>query len=285
MNVLEYSQSLGWIMTIHRQPGIRLLIGKLPHPGVDVTVRNAWGDPVVVCSGSKPEHGPGGFEVPIWTTGLYTIRFLDQTFKVNVGNETVTVTFTFSEQTETGSDARLVSRWRPVEDTRVLWQRLQEMAEFAGLFSLEERVEPPREDEHGDWQMDVDRQPGPRLIVGRLPEPSIPVIIADPWGNETYLISGSKPEHGPGGFDVPVWRDVLYTIRLQGQRFSVEVRNDTVFVTFTRPGSRQGRLTSAPMLRSAATEIFARLQDDSAFRGVFSLEDAPVVQPERMANL
>ena len=282
MKVLEYPQSLGWIMTIRRQPGIRLLIGKLPHPGVDVTVRNAWGDPVVVRSGSKPEHGPGGFEVPIWTTGLYTIRFLDQTFRVNVGDETVTVTFT--EQTENETDARLVSRWRPVEDTRVLWQRLQEMAEFAGLFSLEERVEPPREGEQGDWQMDIERRPGPRLIVGRLPEPSIPVVIADPWGNETYLISGSKPEHGPGGFDVPVWRDVLYTIRLQGQRFSVEVRNDTVFVIFTRPGGQQSRLLSTPMPRSAAMEIFARLQEDPALRGVFSLEDVPIAQPERMAS-
>jgi len=282
MNRLEGFYARGWMMTVERRPGIRLLIGKFPHPGIAVTVRNAWGDQVVVVSGSKPEYGPGGFEVPIWTTGLYTIRFLDQTFKVNLGDETVVVTFV--ERSAADADARLVSRWRPAEYTRALWQQLQSMAEFVNLFSIEERVEPGGAGQGNDWQMDLERRAGPRLIIGRLPEPSIPVVIADPWGNETYLLSGAKPEYGPGGFELPVWRDGLYSIRLQGQRFLVEVRDDAVFVTFTRPGGRQGRLISAPMPGPIAAELFARLQQDPAFQSVFVVEDAPLLQPNRLLS-
>lgn len=283
MNRLDCFNAVGWVMTVERRPGIRLLIGKLPHSGVDVTVRNPWGDLVVVMSGSKPEYGPGGFEVPIWTTGLYTIRFLNQTFKVNIGDETVVVTFT--ERAAANADARLVSRWRPVEDARALWQRLQGMAEFVNLFSLEERIQAIDDAQGSEWRMEIDRLPGPRLIIGRFPEPSVPVVVRDPFGNETHLLSGSKPEHGPGGFEVPVWRDALYTICFLGMRFVIEVRNDTVFATFTRAGGPQGRLVSAPVPRSVADELLARLQEDASLRTMFAVEDAPLLQPDRVTQL
>lgn len=274
MKELEYTSSSGWTMTVNRQAGIRLLVGRLPYPGIDVTVRNAWGDPVYVVSGSKPEYGPGGFEIPIWTMGLYTIRFLDQTFKVNVGDETVTMTFI--QQAEPEPEARLVSRWRPLEDARALWEQLQATAELSGLFSVEARADPAGVGQSSDWRIDIERRPGPRLIVGRLPEAAIAVVVADPWGNETHLLSGSKPEHGPGGFDVPVWRDALYTIRFQGQRFTVEVRDDTVFATFTHPGDPQGRVRSEPLPRSTAAELLARLQENPVLQGKFALETVPI---------
>lgn len=84
-----------WKMEVTSWPGIRLLCGSLPMPNVAISLVNPWGAVTNTLSGAKPEHGPGGFEFNIWAAGQYTIRFLDQSFQVECGdNSTVRVIFT-----------------------------------------------------------------------------------------------------------------------------------------------------------------------------------------------
>ena len=259
-----------WAMEVQRQPGLRLLIGRLPKSGINVTVRNPWGNSVTLTSGSKPEYGPGGFEVPIWNTGLHTVRFLSQTFKVEIGNETVIVTFTPRSDSRIGT--RLASDWQPLAQAQSLFMQLQQTLEFRNWFSLEKRSTLYESSTPTDWQAQIVRQPGLRLIIGRLPRPSIPVTITDPWGNKTDLMSGSKPEHGAGGFEIHVWHEGKCTISFYDQEFSVDVGNDTLYITFTISEGMQGRLVSEWAPRTFATDRLVRLQAIPAFQNAFKTE-------------
>lgn len=126
-----------WEMTTERRPGLRLLIGKLPRPGIPLTITDPWGNVVSIKSGSKPEYGPGGFETPIWHKGVYTIRFLDQTFYVEIRDETVIVTFT-ERPIEEKEKARLVSTWLFRSQAEDLLARLESSPEYQGIFQMEE---------------------------------------------------------------------------------------------------------------------------------------------------
>lgn len=262
-----------WTMEVRRQPGLRLLIGQMPKPGINVTVRNPWGNSVTLTSGSKPEYGPGGFEVPIWNTGLHTVRFLSQTFKVEIGNETVIVAFT--PRSDSGAGTRLTSDWQPLAQAQALFMQVQQTLEIRNWFSLEKNSTLPQASAAADWQMQLAHEPGLRLIIGRLPRPGIPVTITDPWGNKTDLISGSKPEYGTGGFELPVWNEGKFTIAFYDQQFSVDIANDTLYVTFSTSEGIQGRLVSEWTSRALIGERLARLQAIPAFENAFKTEVQP----------
>jgi hypothetical protein len=262
--------AFGWQMNVRHQPGLRLLIGSLPRAGITVSVVDPWGHAVTLLSGSKGEYGPGGFEAPIWVPGQYSIRFLNQEFKVDLREDTAFVTFI--EASGSQADSRLVTEWQPVPQTQALLQQTQQIIEFATWFSLEQQSAQGGAGTSTAWEMTVVRQPGLRLIIGRLPKAGIPVTITDPWGNRVNLVSGSKPEYGPGAFESPVWRDASFTITFADQKFVVDVRNETVFVTFQEDGSAQARLISDWLTKATATERLNRLQTTPAFRDLFKTE-------------
>ena len=82
------------------------------------------------------------------------------------------------------------------------------------------------------WEMSVAYQAGPRVIAGTFPRSGIDVTVADPWGNASTVTSGSKPEHGEGGFEVVAPHPVAYTLAFLGETFEVQVREGTTLVTF-----------------------------------------------------
>jgi hypothetical protein len=92
---------------------------------------------------------------------------------------------------------------------------------------------PPQPQPQLGWEMSVSYQAGPRIIAGILPRPGIDVTVADPWGNASTVISGSKPEHGAGGFEFLAPHVTTYTLTFLGETFHVQVREGTAFVTFT----------------------------------------------------
>ena len=121
-------------MAVERRPGLRLLAGTFPRADIPLTISDPWGHTVSLVSGSKPEHGKGGFETPIWNNGLHTLRFLDQTFPVPVQDDFVFVTFI--ELTGEGK-ARLVTAWLPEAEAQELWQDLEGDETYRGLFKIE----------------------------------------------------------------------------------------------------------------------------------------------------
>lgn len=87
------SSPLSGPLRVLRYPGRRAISGCLPYAGIRLVVSDPWGNHTVTQSGSRPEHGAGGFEVPLWADGEYTLRFLTQDFKVRVGEERVFLRF------------------------------------------------------------------------------------------------------------------------------------------------------------------------------------------------
>jgi hypothetical protein len=221
-------------------------------------------------SGSKPEHGKGGFETPIWSNGMYTIRFLDQAFEVLVQDDFVFVTFT--EREEPIVTVRLVTEWMSPDEAESLLASLEGIERYRGLFTIEEGSTTPSGAAAG-WEMSVERKPGLRLLAGDFPRADIPLIISDPWGNTVSLISGSKPEHGKGGFETPIWNNGIYTVRFLDQTFQVLIQDDFVFVTFTElTGEDKARLITAWLPEAEAQELWQDLEENETYRGLFKIE-------------
>ncbi len=267
----------GWTMNVSRQAGLRLLTGSLPRPGIHLTISDPWGNNISLLSGSKPEHGPGGFEAPLWHDGLYTIRFLDQVFEVEVGDERVHVVFEEGAVGPAPADTRLVTEWMTLGLAEQWLAHFEAQDDYRGLFTIARLTPPPPAAGEG-WTATELRQPGLRLIIGRMPRANIAVTVTDPWGNQiASLLSGSKPEHGPGGFEVPVWHDGLYTIRFLDQVFRVEVRDGTVQVTFTEGGPAQvadARLETVWITAALAGEWLQHFEGLADYRGLFRVETA-----------
>ncbi len=85
-----------------------------------------------------------------------------------------------------------------------------------------------------NWDMTAEYRPGPQILIGLLPEAGIQVTVADPWGNTSTVLSGSKPEHGTGAFEVLTPHPVTYTVSFLDESFGVLVHEGVTVVTFTR---------------------------------------------------
>jgi hypothetical protein len=98
-------------MTVEQRPGPRVIAGSLPHAGIQLTVTDPWGNAATVSSGSKPEYGPGGFEVLAPHVATYTVKFLDQTFEVQTHDGFSLVTFRLlGPEPEPEPEATMASR-------------------------------------------------------------------------------------------------------------------------------------------------------------------------------
>jgi len=130
-----------WTMTVWREvrPGLRGIAGNFARAGIRLTITDPWGNSVVTTSGSKSEHGPGGFEVPIWANGLYALEFLDQGFQAMVQGDFLFLTFTQSSP-EALPLARLASDWMGQGEAEDLWSNLEGDERYEGLFLLDEEA-------------------------------------------------------------------------------------------------------------------------------------------------
>ena len=130
--------------------------------------------------------------------------------------------------------------------------------------------------------MIVERQPradGVRAIAGSFPRQGIRLDVTDPWGNSVSVISGSKTDYGPGGFEVPVWADAVFTLRFLDETAQVEVRHEVVVLTFSENESTdddggqdtqaQSRLVTDWMEPAVVDELF---RDLSRYKDLFCME-------------
>lgn len=115
------------------------------------------------------------------------------------------------------------------------------------------------------WQAKVERRPGLRLIAGSFPRAGIQLTVSDPWGHATTITSGSKPDYGPGGFEVLAAYPAAYTLSFLDQKFVLEIQNDSTFVTFTEV--EQVRPVEGPAEPGAKEAVEAVTQD--AMFGLF----------------
>jgi|GEM_PF-729919 len=76
----------------------------------------------------------------------------------------------------------------------------------------------------------VDSLPGERMIAGSLPRGGIKVLIQDPHGNQSFVISGTAPDYGLGGFEQVVEEDGVYLVTIGGRVIEVLVQGETAFI-------------------------------------------------------
>jgi len=85
-----------------------------------------------------------------------------------------------------------------------------------------------------EWQMQIERCPGPLVIAGNLPSPGITVSVEDEWGNTVRTVSGSKAPYGQGGFEVMAWAPGRYTITFLDAAFQLKMEEERVLLGFRR---------------------------------------------------
>jgi len=95
-----------------------------------------------------------------------------------------------------------------------------------------------------------------------MPRADIPILVTDPRGPQITVVSGSKAEHGAGGWEINAWGSGTYTVEFEDQSFEVLVDGQTVIATFTEStGPAQARLVSVWMDEDQATSILQALED------------------------
>lgn len=76
----------------------------------------------------------------------------------------------------------------------------------------------------------IERRAGVRAVAGSIRQGGIPVLVADPWGNQYRTTSGTKPELGVNGWEVVVPIDAVYRVTWADKQINVAVRGDFVLV-------------------------------------------------------
>lgn len=302
--------SAGWTMEIERGAGLPLIVGLMPKAGIEITIVDPYGNASRTFSGSKPEHGPGGFETWAPHTGTYHIRFLDQTFEVPMSGRFTRLTFAEGEgptpqgvisgvlrnqagapqpgrqinlsgteiarTATTGSDGNYRFDGLPAGTytLSVAGTSLTQTVQSDGQSSLnvDLTLPPPG---GGEWAMEVTRGSGLPLLVGSMPDAGITVTVTDPRGSAVQVVSGSKPEYGVGGFETYAPYTGTYTLQFLNQSFRLQMEGQFTRVTFIRgvPIETQARLVSSLMPFAQADAWLDYLESDEKTRGLFKLEE------------
>lgn len=121
----------------------------------------------------------------------------------------------------------------------------------------------------------MERRAGPRLIAGTFPRPGIQITATDPWGNGFSTVSGSKPEYGPGGFEILIFHDATYVLQFLGETFEVEVRGDRVHLTFEEIEQVEEvllRVVSQWMEEDKVEELLESLPREPIYQDHFQIE-------------
>jgi hypothetical protein len=82
-----------WTYTLTTGAGLPLLVGDIGVKNEGVVVIRPDGTTDQLTSGSKPEHGLGGFETYANIAGLYKIQFMGQNFEISMGGQFTKLVF------------------------------------------------------------------------------------------------------------------------------------------------------------------------------------------------
>jgi hypothetical protein len=83
------------------------------------------------------------------------------------------------------------------------------------------------------------RGPGLPLLVGDWGAPNVPIRVTLPNGAVVALVSGSKREYGPGGFELYAQQAGTYSVQIEKYRFDVPMSGQFTRLIFRRGGPTQ----------------------------------------------
>jgi hypothetical protein len=292
-----------------RGPGLPLLVGDWGQTNVPIRITSPQGASVTVISGSKPEYGPGGFEIYATEIGTYVLEMAGYRFEIPMNGQFTRLTFRRSDTPQPVGviEGTLLDHLnRPVADWFVhlsggainLTATTNAQGHFAfanlpaGNYTVsvaesnisqtvahngQERITlalqlPPPSD---GWQVDLSQGTGLPLLVGDIGLANQPIVITSPGGRQQQVISGSKPEWGIGGFEIYATELGNYIVQFLGQRFTIPVQGQFTKAIFRKdsgPPDEQVRLVSVLLPRSQAEAILqGELEADVDTRGLFEI--------------
>jgi hypothetical protein len=122
---------------------------------------------------------------------------------------------------------------RPTAPTEAALQPQWQLPKPEPIQATPSAPTPPPADETPSMigrRMHVDHLPGARMICGALPRADIVILIENPRGENCVVYSGTAPQYGVGGFELPVAENGKYIVTIGGQSLAVQVQDDTVFI-------------------------------------------------------
>lgn len=304
---LPVSPGVTVTVKITRGPGLPLIVGDWGKPNVPLIFTTPAGKRYQIMTGSKPEFGPGGFEIYTDQTGAYLLDIENQRFQVPMNGQFTRLTF---QRVTTPQPAGIIEGTlqdnlnRPVANRRIYLTggpiNLANTTNQAGQFRFEnlpagnytitvegsdfsQAVTSNGQNKvtvslklAAQWAVKVERGQGLPLLVGDIGVANQTITITTPSGAQTQVISGSKPEWGAGGFEIYATTPGNYIVQFLGQSFTIPMTGQFTKATFRKEGDlpdEQVRLVSVVLPRSRAEAIFkSELEADPDTRGLFEIQ-------------
>lgn len=82
--------------------------------------------------------------------------------------------------------------------------------------------------------VEIARGTGLPLIVGDWGRPNVPIVMIAPSRATYRLVTGTKPEYGPGGFETYATETGTYIFEIEGNRFEIPMQGQFTRLTFRR---------------------------------------------------
>ncbi|MCB0192818.1 MAG: hypothetical protein KDJ65_12815 [Anaerolineae bacterium] len=271
-----------WHYTFEIGQGLGLLVGDIGIPGERITIIKPDGRWEQVVSGSKGEHGIGGFEVYAHHPGSYLIEFMEQRFDLTLSGQFTRVTFRQNAPSVSPGGDQPVAAPSP-SGPALAPAPGSDPSDSAEVFEddkADERPSPlpvpdeaedippppssspvtapapeprpvttPAEPKQTGWHYRMEIGRGLGLLVGDMGVKGETVIIIRPDGRQERLTSGSKPEYGPGGFELYAQQPGTYRVQFLDQSFALQLNGQFTKVIFER------RETSSPAVAVASTSV------------------------------
>lgn len=128
--------------------------------------------------------------------------------------------------------------------------------------------------ESGDWLVETEERPGSiPLMVGDIGEAGQPITVTSPKGAQTIVISGGKPEFGPGGFEVYTPDKGMYTLQFLDRQFTIPMEGKMLYLTFSQKANVLARLISSSLPLSQITMLLEEIKARTEADDLFSIEE------------
>jgi len=261
-----------WTYSLQTGPGLGLLVGDIGLPKKPIFVTKPDGMRYRITSGHKPEFGPGGFEIYAQRPGTYKLEFLDKSFEVPLTGKHTRIIFNQATGPEPEPSPPPPPKPEPApapvppgaptkpppppppkpQPPPASPPPAPPVAPVVPPKPpLQPQPEPPAE---LGWTYTTETGAGLGLLVGDIGVANRRITITRPDGSQEQIISGHKPEFGPGGFEIYAQKPGTYRLEFLGQQFDLRLTGRFTQIEFKPPEAEQP-VSSATIETAPAAEI------------------------------
>ncbi len=246
--------------------------------------------------------------------GVYTLEFLGQRFSVQMdGKTTARLDFKTTETSTPAAQSTISgilsdARGTPLGGRTVRLQAAHNVQAFttgaegrymfenlpAGTYNLADvasgesktitldgrefktvNLTLPAAPSDGDWVVESEVWPGSiPLLVGDIGVANEPITVTAPSGAQSIVISGGKPEYGPGGFEAYAPEKGIYTLQFSKKTFTIPTTGKMLHLTFKKQQPEaMARLISSALPLSKINTLLKQLKSSSPAGDLFTIEE------------